>query len=71
MGEAERIARRCRTALGLTLTIERLWQNLKSHYLAGFITNEHEALDAKVEESIRTLLGKPENLRSVCKTHSE
>jgi len=51
--------------------IERLWQHLKSHYLAGFITNEHAALDAKVEESIRTLLGKPETLRSVCKTHSE
>jgi len=51
--------------------IERLWQHLKSHYLAGFITNEHEALDAKVEESIRTLLEKPETLRSVCKTHSE
>jgi hypothetical protein len=51
--------------------IERLWQHLKSHYLAGFLTNEHEALDAKVEESIRTLLGKPETLRSVCKTHSE
>lgn len=51
--------------------IERLWQHLKSHYLAGFITNEHEVLDAKVEESIRALLEKPENLRSVCRTHSE
>lgn len=51
--------------------IERLWQHLKSHYLAGFITNDHEALDAKVEESIRALLGMPETLRSVCKIHSE
>lgn len=51
--------------------IERLWQHLKSHYLAGFITNEHEVLDSKVEESIRFLLEKPETLRSVCRTHSE
>ena len=51
--------------------IERLWQHLKSHYLAGFITNEHEKLDTKLEDSIRSLLGKPETLQSVCKTHSE
>jgi hypothetical protein len=51
--------------------IERLWQHLKSHYLAGFVTNDYEALDAMVEKSIRNLLEKPETLRSVCNTHSQ
>jgi transposase len=51
--------------------IERLWQHLKSHYLAGFITGDHEELDQKIEDSIRTLLNRPETIRSVCNTHSE
>lgn len=51
--------------------IERLWQHLKSNYLAGFITDNHHALDQKIEDSIRALLDTPETLRSVCKTHSE
>ena len=52
-------------------SIERLWQHLKSHYLAGFITDDHDRLDAKLESSIRSLLNSPKTLRSVCNTHSE
>lgn len=51
--------------------IERLWQHLKSHYLAGFITKYSEDLADKLEESIRDLLKRPQQLQSVCRTHSE
>ena len=51
--------------------IERLWQHVKSHYLAGFITDDHDQLDARLERSIRSLLNSPQTLRSVCNTHSE
>lgn len=51
--------------------IERLWQHLKGHYLAGFITADPEELDQKIEDSIRKLLNRPETIRSVCNTHSE
>lgn len=51
--------------------IERLWQHLKSHFLAGFITKDGEELANKLEESIRALLNTPETIRSVCRTHSE
>lgn len=51
--------------------VERTRQHPESHYLAGFITNDHEALDVKTEESIRPLPGKPDNPRSVSKTHAE
>ncbi len=51
--------------------IERLWQHLKSNYLAGFIANEYDELDTKLESSIRELLSTPETLKSVCNTHSE
>jgi transposase len=50
--------------------IERLWQHLKSDYLAGFLTKDGKKLADKIEESIRTLLTKPETIRSVCNTHS-
>ena len=50
--------------------IERLWQHLKSHYLAGFITKSGEELTAKLITSIQTLLDKPQVVRSVCRTHS-
>ena len=51
--------------------IERLWQYLKGHYLAGFITKYSDQLADKIEESIRDLLQQPERLQSVCRTHSE
>lgn len=51
--------------------IERLWQHLKSHYLAGFLTKRGTELSDKIYESIQELLKKPETLRSVCKTHTE
>jgi transposase len=51
--------------------IERLWQHLKSHYLAGFLTKRGAELSDKIFESIQKLLTKPDTLRSVCKTHTE
>lgn len=51
--------------------IERLWQHLKSHHLAGFITREGNALEEKIFQAIRTLLRTPETIRSVCRTHSD
>ena len=51
--------------------IERLWQHLKSHYLAGFITNSGEELIDKLIDSIQSMMHEPEVVRSVCKTHSE
>lgn len=51
--------------------IERLWQHLKGHYLAGYITKYGDELNDKLFNSIRVLLERPETIRSVCKTHSE
>lgn len=51
--------------------IERLWQHLKGHYLAGYITRHGHELNDKLFDSIRSLLDHPETIRSVCKTHSE
>lgn len=51
--------------------IERLWQHLKSHYLAGFVTKRSEELADKLEVSITQLLSLPETLKSVCRTHSD
>jgi transposase len=51
--------------------IERLWQHLKSHYLAGYITSHGHELNDKLFDSIRSLLDRPQTIRSVCKTHSE
>lgn len=51
--------------------IERLWQHLKSHYLAGYITKSGEDLNQKIFDSIRELLDKPQTIQSVCNTHSE
>lgn len=50
--------------------IERLWQHLKSHYLAGYFTRSGQELGDKIYNSIRHLLGMPEVIRSVCRTHS-
>ena len=51
--------------------IERLWQPLKSHCLAGFVTKRSEELADKLEVSIKQLLSLPETLKSVCRTHSD
>ena len=51
--------------------IERLWQHLKSHYLAGFITKSGEELTEKLIDSIQTMMREPNLIRSVCNTHSE
>ena len=51
--------------------IERFWQHLKSHHLAGFITKDGEALGEKILQAIRSLLLTPETIRSVCRTHTE
>jgi transposase len=51
--------------------IERLWQHLKSHYLAGFITNKADILQEKICQSIQTLLDAPKTLKSVCAIFSE
>lgn len=50
--------------------IERFWQHLKSHYMAGYLTKSGLELSDKIYNSIRTMLGRPEVIRSVCKTHS-
>lgn len=51
--------------------IERLWQYLKSHHLAGYLTNRGEELAEKLMVSIQDMLEDPDLLRSVCKTHSQ
>jgi transposase len=51
--------------------IERFWQHLKSHHLAGYLTKSGQELSDKIYHSIRDLLERPETIRSVCKTHSE
>jgi transposase len=50
--------------------IERLWQYLKGHQLAGYLTKDGKELSDKLETSIRELLDQPDLLKSVCKTHS-
>ena len=50
--------------------IERLWQHLKGHYLAGFLTKRRDELRDKLTESIQDLLKRPDLMRSVCRTHS-
>ena len=47
-------------------SIERLWQHLKSHYLAGFITADGEELTNKILESLQSLIETPATLTSVC-----
>ena len=46
--------------------IERLWQHLKSQAMAGYLTNDGEALTEKLLESLKSLLDKPSLIRSVC-----
>lgn len=51
--------------------IERLWQYLKSHFMAGFITKSGDELTDKLIASIQTLMKETKTLQSVCRTHSE
>jgi transposase len=51
--------------------IERLWQHLKGHYLAGYFTKEGKDLCNKIAESIQDLMDKPKIIRTVCRTHSK
>ena len=46
--------------------IERFWQYLKGHGMAGYFTGDGEALSDKLCESIQELLDQPELIRSVC-----
>ncbi len=50
--------------------IERLWQYLKGHHLAGFLTKSGAELADKLETSIRELLDQPALLQSISSTHS-
>jgi transposase len=50
--------------------IERLWQHLKGHDLAGYLTRSASELNEKIYQSIRGLLQRPDTIRSVCRTHS-
>ena len=50
--------------------IERLWQHLKGQYLAGYFTRSGQELGDKIYNSIRDLLGMPDVIRSVCRTHT-
>lgn len=51
--------------------IERLWQHIKGHFLAGFLTNKGDELTDKLIESIRSLMKSPKTIQSVCRTHSQ
>ena len=46
--------------------IERLWQHLKGQFMAGFLTNDGEALTDKLLASLQSLLDQPTIIRSVC-----
>ena len=50
--------------------IERLWQYLKGHQPAGYLTKSGVELADKLEASIRELLDQPELLKSISTTHS-
>ena len=50
--------------------IERLWQHLKSHYLAGFVTRHGHELNEKIYVSIRELIEKTDTIKSVCNPYS-
>jgi transposase len=50
--------------------IERLWQHIKSHYLAGYITNRGAELEQKLYDTLRSLLQDPDTVKSVCANRS-
>jgi transposase len=49
--------------------IERFWQRIKSHYMAGFITNRADQLIQKLIDSIRDMIDQPDVIKSVCANH--
>ena len=51
--------------------IERLWQHLKSNYMAGFLTNKGEILRDKICECLQALLEAPTTIKSICSIFSE
>ncbi len=48
--------------------IESLWQHLQSQAMAGYLTNDGEALTEKLLDSLQSPLDKPEIIRSVRST---
>ena len=46
--------------------IERLWQHLKGSAMAGYLTNDGEALTDKLLESLQGVLSDTKLVRSVC-----
>jgi len=46
--------------------IERRWQYLKGHAMAGFLSKDGQALEMKLANSIRDLLKQPELIQSAC-----
>ena len=45
--------------------IERIWQYLKGHGMAGYLSNKGEELCEKLYQEVRALLNEPETIRSV------
>jgi transposase len=50
--------------------IERLWQQIKSHHLAGYITNKGCELEQKLFDTLQSLLRTPDNIQSICANRS-
>lgn len=50
--------------------IERLWQHIKSHHLAGYITNRGAELEQKLFDTLRSLLRDPDTVKSACANRS-
>jgi|688.fasta_scaffold395219_1 transposase len=46
--------------------IERLWQYLKGHYLAGYLTRSGEELCQKLFDSLRDMMKDTDKMKSVC-----
>lgn len=46
--------------------IERLWQHLKGNPMAGYLTNDGEALTTKLLESLQGMLKDSKLVRSIC-----
>ncbi len=46
--------------------IERLWQHLKGHYLAGYLTRSGEELCQKLFDSLRDMMKDTDKMKSVC-----
>jgi transposase len=45
--------------------IERIWQHLKSHGMAGYLSNKGSELCEKLYQELKILLSEPEKIRSV------